>query len=427
MIAGSFSEFLEEIKNCSSEGPLPELGYLDLSWNQLVGRLPERLSHRKLTYLDLSHNKLQGPILISLGSNELNGSLPVSFGQLSELVKLDVSLNRMTGILSEEHFSKLSKLKELWINGNSGLVLNVSSTWVPPFQVTNLSMASCNLGPSFPNWLRTQKEVFFLDLSNASISGFIPKWFWNISLNHRLSGELPSSFQNLSRLELLDLSYNQLSGKVPSWIGTAFINLVILNLRSNVFFGRLPSQLSNLSSLHVLDLAQNNLMGEIPVTLFELKAMVRHFNVAPLLSLDLSRNKLSSIPSSMVSLTFLSYLNLSNNNFSGKIPFIGQMSTFSESAFVGNPNLCGAPLVTKCQDEDLDKKCSAIEDKNDGGYIDQWFYLSVGLGFAMGILIPYFVLATRKSWCEAYFDFVDKIVKWLLRGRATCAKDHLRR
>ena len=103
------------------------------------------------------------------------------------------------------------------------------------------------------------------------------------------------------------------------------------------------------------------------------------------------------------------------------------MTTFNESAFVGNPNLCGAPLVTKCQDEDLDKKCSVIENKNDGGYIDQWFYLSVGLGFAMGILVPYFVLAIRKSWSETYFDFVDKIVKWLLRGRATYAKDHLRR
>ncbi|KAJ9693307.1 hypothetical protein PVL29_012175 [Vitis rotundifolia] len=723
-LTGSFPEFLKEIKNCSSEGPLPELRYLDLFGNQLVGKLPERLSQlEKLTHLVLSDNKLQGPIPASfgtfknlnvmwLGFNELNGSLPVSFGQLSELVVLAVDYSRLTGILSEEHFSKLSKLKMLWIGENSGLVWNVSSTWVPSFQITDLSMGSCNLGPSFPTWLRSQKELSFLDLSNASISGSIPKWFWNISLNlqylilgdnqlqgtiptsignfcnleyldlgsntltgilseehfsklsklktlrmdrnsglvlnvsstwvppfqitklrmascnlgpsfptwlrsqkevsqldlsnasisgsipkwfwnisfnlqylslsdnqitgtipnsighitslrvvdfsrnnltgsipstinncfrlivldlgnnnlsgkipkslgqlqwleslhlnhNKLSRELPSSFQNLSRLELLDLSYNQLSGKVPSWIGTAFINLVILNLRSNVFFGRLPSQLSNLSSLHVLDLAQNNLMGEIPATLVKLKAMVpeSNKNIYPLydnvinsgyeerlvvimkgqsleytrtlslvvgidlsdnnlsgefpqeitklfglvalnlsgnhitgqipesismlhqlLSLDLSSNKLSdSIPSSMVSLTFLSYLNLSNNNFSGKIPFIGQMTTFSESAFVGNPNLCGAPLVTKCQDEDLDKKYSVIEDKNDGGYIDQWFYLSVGLGFAMGILVPYFVLATRKSWCEAYFDFVDKIVKWLLRGRATYAKGHLRR
>ncbi|XP_059595584.1 receptor-like protein EIX2 [Vitis vinifera] len=335
----------------------------------------------------------------------------------------------------------------------------------------------------------------------------------SLHLNHnKLSGEFPSSWQNLTGLDVLDLSYNRLSGQVPTWIGVAFVNLVILNLRSNMFSGRLPSRLSNLSSLHVLDLAQNNLMGEIPITLVELKAMAQEqmniyqlsvnanssytsslyeerlvviakaqsleytrtlslvvgidlsdnnlsgefpqeitklfglvfLNLSrnhitgqipesismlrQLSSLDLSSNKLSdTIPSSMASLSFLNYLNLPNNNFYGEIPFIGQMTTFPELAFVGNPNLCGALLATKCQDEDPNKRQSVVSDKNDGGYVDKWFYLSVGLGFAMGILVPFFVLATRKSWCEAYFDFVDEIVRWLLRGRATYAKNHPRR
>ena len=69
----------------------------------------------KLTYLDLSNNKLQGLISASyrtfknlnemlLGLNELNGSLPISFGQLSNLVILELSGNRLTVILSKEHF-----------------------------------------------------------------------------------------------------------------------------------------------------------------------------------------------------------------------------------------------------------------------------------------------------------------------------------
>ena len=225
MIAGSFSEFLEEIKNCSSEGPLPELGYLDLSWNQLVGRLPERLSQlEKLTTLSLYSNKLQGTIPASfgtfqnleymwLGRNELNGSLPVSFGQLSELVLLEVTENHLTGILSEEHFSKLSKLKTLLMDGYSGLVLNVSSTWVPPFQISYLSMVSCNLGPSFPTWLRSQKELSWLSFSNASISGSIPKWFWNISLN----------------LQGLVLYGNQLQGQLPNSLKFSFGNHVYID------------------------------------------------------------------------------------------------------------------------------------------------------------------------------------------------------
>ncbi|KAL6334050.1 hypothetical protein AAG906_001804 [Vitis piasezkii] len=608
-----------------SFGQLSELVVLDVSWNRLTGILSEEHFSKlsKLKVLRMGANS--GALLLYLTNASISGSIPKWFWNISfNLQDLSLSDNQLQGILSEEHFSKLSKLKTLWMDGNSGLVLNVSSTWVPPFQIIYLSMASCNLGSSFPTWLRSQKMVSQLDLSNASISGSIPKWFWNIffklqylnlahnqlqgqlpnslkfpygdgayidfsynlfeepipfsikelyllDLSHnkfsgpiplsrgesmldlhflflsenqitgtipdsigritslqvidfsrnnligsipstinncsslivldlgnnnlsgmipkslgqlqwleslhlndnKLSGELPSSFQNLSRLELLDLSYNQLSGKVPSWIGTAFINLVILNLRSNlkamvpeynkniyplnhnvsnsryeerlvvIMKGQSLEYTRTLSLVVGIDLSDNNLSGEFPQEITKLFGLVvlnlsgNHITgqipesismLHQLLSLDLSRNKLSgSIPSSMVSLTFLSYLNLSNNNFSGKIPFIGQMTTFDESAFVGNPNLCGAPLVTKCQDEDLDKKYSAIEDKNDGGYIDQWFYLSVGLGFAMGILVPYFVLATRKSWCETYFDFVDKIVKWLLRGKATYAKDHLRR
>ena len=82
----------------------------------IVGTIPECLSQlEKLTYLDLSNNKLQGLISASyrtfknlnemlLGLNELNGSLPISFGQLSNLVILELSGNRLTVILSKEHF-----------------------------------------------------------------------------------------------------------------------------------------------------------------------------------------------------------------------------------------------------------------------------------------------------------------------------------
>ena len=126
-LTGTFPEFVKDIKNCSSEDPLPELSYLDLSEKQLVGGLPKRLNQmEKLMHLDLYNNKLQGPILASfgtfknlnemwLGLNELNGSLPISFGQLFEFVLLDVFGNHLTKILSKEHFSKLGKLKILWM------------------------------------------------------------------------------------------------------------------------------------------------------------------------------------------------------------------------------------------------------------------------------------------------------------------------
>ncbi|KAL7170040.1 hypothetical protein ACSBR2_034982 [Camellia fascicularis] len=610
-LTGSLPEFLEWIENCGTKSPLPNLMHLELSNNKLVGKLPEWLGQlENLVGLGLSNNLLEGPILASLGTlqnltdmglegNKLNGTLPVSFGQLSELHTLDISYNQLTGIISETHFAKLSKLKILTLASNS-FILNASSNWVPPFKVFNLDMGSCQLGPSFLAWLKSQNELQFLNLPNTSISGSIPSWFWDISSNlsllnvsfnrlegqlpnqfsvtafvdidlssnlfegpiplptvqielldlsnnhfsgsiphnisnvmpdliflsfsgsfpssiwnctylkvldlgnnnlsgvisgtlgelkqlqslhlsnNKLTGEIPSSFQNLSSLETLDLGNNKLSGHIPPWFGNGFPNLRLISLRSNAFSGGLPSGLSNLSSLQVLDLAENNLTAQFPASLGDLKAMVGEQKVTEYLfygkyrgwyyeeslamntkgkfqkytktlslvisidlssnnlygefpveitkltglvvlnlsrnqisgqipegisslrqlgSLDLSSNRLSgAIPPSMSLLSCLGYLNLSNNDLTGMIPYTGQMSTFGESCFDGNPGLCGAPLAVKCSNSDS------------------------------GLLVPCLVLASRKPWSDAYLSFVDKIVyrlPWVRnRGAMRHRKQH---
>ena len=155
--------------------------------NNLQGRIPASLG------------TLQHLTEMWLGTNRLKGTLLESFGQLSELVYLDVSFNNLIGILSEENFSKLSKLKYLLLSYNF-FTLNVSSHCVPPFQIHFLEMGSCHLGPSFPPWLKSQKEVEYLVLSNASISSSIPNWFWNISSN----------------MGWVNLSLNHLEGQLPS-------------------------------------------------------------------------------------------------------------------------------------------------------------------------------------------------------------------
>ena len=128
--------------------------------------------------------------------------------------------------------------------------------------------------------------------------------------------------------------------------------------------------------------------------------------------MDLSNNRLSGVlPWTMFSLKFLGYLNLSNNNFSGMIPFTGQMTTFDGAVFQGNPGVCGAPLVIRCvQDNSGRQNNDDVKDEDDNGFFDEWLYLSVGLGFAVGILGPLFALMLKRSWSEAYFNFVDEIV-----------------
>lgn len=64
----------------------------------------------------------------------------------------------------------------------------------------------------------------------------------------------------------------------------------------------------------------------------------------------------------------------------------------------------------KCQDDESDKGGNVVEDDNEDEFIDKWFYFSLGLGFAAGIIVPMFIFSIKKPCSDAYFKFVDKIV-----------------
>ena len=170
---GSIPDIINGTETCNSKSLLPNLRMLDLFQNQLMGKLPNWLGELKnLRKLSLSYNKLEGPIPTSLSL--LEG-------------------NELSGTLFKQHFLKLSNLKSLNLDN---FRLNVSSNWVPPFKLRYLYMYSCHVGPAFPTWLQSQKNLQYLYLSNASISSSIPNWFWNTFVN----------------LQSLDLSSNQLQG-----------------------------------------------------------------------------------------------------------------------------------------------------------------------------------------------------------------------
>ncbi|XP_006481843.3 receptor-like protein EIX2 [Citrus sinensis] len=319
-------------------GQFKSLNRLRLGNNSLSGPLPSALGELTyLTDLDLSRNRLNGSIPLSLGqnlnleyldlsNNLLNGSIPLSLGKFSHLEYLDLSNNRMSGTLSENHFVNLTKLTSFSTSGNS-LILQVNPNWVPPFQLDELLLRSCHLGPHFPSWLHSQKHLSDLDISNTRISDTIPRWFWNsisqykfLNLSsNQIYGEIPNlDFDNRPSPLLppssgiLDFSNNGFSGSIFHLICNGLKSISYLQLSKNYFSGDIPDCWMNWPGLGMLNLGNNNLTGSLPASIGTLSF---------LWSLNLRNNRLSGvIPASFQNCSGLVYLDMDENEFVGNIP-----------------------------------------------------------------------------------------------------------
>ncbi|KAI5593614.1 hypothetical protein BDE02_03G025300 [Populus trichocarpa] len=112
-------------------------------------------------------------------------------------------------------------------------------------------------------------ELLYLDLSENNLSGYIPSCFSPPSIIHvhlsknRLSGPLTYGFYNSSSLVSMDLRDNSFTGSIPNWIGN-LSSLSVLLLRANHFDGKLPVQLCLLEQLSILDVSQNQFSGPLP-------------------------------------------------------------------------------------------------------------------------------------------------------------------
>ncbi|KAH0724605.1 hypothetical protein KY284_000470 [Solanum tuberosum] len=325
---------------------LSSITIIDLSGNMLSGKLPNVIGKLgKLEQLDLSGNQFEGDISELFN---VRRALPESVGQLSMLQHFSIFNNRLEGVVTESHFSKLTHLQSFYASRNN-LTLKVSRNWTPPFQVTDIKIGSWNIGPLFPMWLRTQKQIAHVDISDGGIQGEVPTWFWNLS----------------SQIQFLNLSHNQFVGKVPiistpSWtdghggpwtmclgsnnfsgplplISTIVTELdlsnnsfskglsnflceakngsyklEILNLEGNDLSEEIPDCWMNWPELKVLILRDNNLIGSLPRSMEVL---------SNLLSLDLRRNKIKGpFPSSLENCTKLNKIDLAENEFIGKLP-----------------------------------------------------------------------------------------------------------
>ncbi|XP_010038549.2 receptor-like protein 6 [Eucalyptus grandis] len=313
---------------------LPKLQYLGVADNgALTGRFPEFNMSSPLEELRLLGTIFSGELPASIGNLRslqllnlksqtcnLTGSLPASMGKLPLLRYLDISGCKISGSIPTS-FANFSNLEYLDVAMN-------------PFTAQSISSFS---------WVWKNKKLATLSLGMINLYGEIPPSIGNLSqlvdlsfLGNQLNGTIPSQLSNLTQLTSLSLRTNHLWGSIPCWL-VNMTQLVVLDLARNKFHGEIPSSISQLQNLQMLRLFENNFSGIVELDNFlklkQLQVLQLSYNrlscrtssanviLPQLLALGLASCNLSEFPAFLQNQEYMDWLDLSNNNIKGEVPF----------------------------------------------------------------------------------------------------------
>lgn len=226
----------EQLDECSwlgvtcNETVVKELAWSGLQWQ---GTIPRDIALLKnLTKLDL-------------GENNVEGSIPNQLYYMTDLERVYLHQNSLTGPLSREGLSNLSSLVWLLLGENK-------------------------LTGSIPALDHGNHPLRFFNLYNNKFSGTLPRldlrqlYLLDFGRN-KLTGQIPQSWYNSNNLRYLKhlyLDYNKLTGSLPNLflrIGTWRTKQIVLN--DNRFTGVFPTGFEASSSLEALEIQNNRFTG----------------------------------------------------------------------------------------------------------------------------------------------------------------------
>jgi Leucine-rich repeat (LRR) protein len=410
-------------------GQLKRLEELYLGSNNMSGELPSTLSNcTNLIIIDLMINNISGDLgrvnfstlhslkHLDLMRNNFSGMVPESIYSCSNLIALRLSFNHLHGEISPRignlHLSYLSLARNPFTN-----IMKAFHVFKSFRNITTLILAQNFMNEAMPQdeTIYSFQNLQYINMADSSLTGNLPVWLSklrNLKIlrlsNNRLSGPMPGWINCLNSLFYLDLSNNSFTGKIPitlmeisvltsdktsAYLDPGHLELPVfrgnlsrqyhvlkafpkfLNLSTNNFTGVIPPEIGQLKVLSQVDFSCNRLYGDIPPSIC---------NLTKLEVLDLSDNYLTGeIPATLGNLHFLSAFNISNNDLERPVPTGGQLSTFPESSFDGNPKLCGAMLIHHCSSVGADPVCVISTKQHSNKII---IFIAYGLFFGVGVL-----------------------------------------
>ncbi|KAB2068698.1 hypothetical protein ES319_A08G049500v1 [Gossypium barbadense] len=359
---------LSEYLNVSLFLPFEELKSLNLSENNIADLVDNQVLNNltKLKQLDLSGNKIESlqsshdgerPLNLTnleelyLDSNSFPNSLLSQLSGFSNLKSLSIYGNQLKGSINIKVLNNLTRLKTLDLSDNKIESLQSLHNGERPINLTNLEELYLDSN-SFTNSLLAQ------------LSGFSNLKSLNIR-NNQLKGSINIKDLNaLSNLEELDMSNNKVKEFVPTKNKDIYLEKLKVATLNNVFINgtvslmQLLETFSSVNTLYLIDnhfndtistqdqlhvsskieelvlngsYINNNILQGIGV-LASLKILsLRGCGLSGTLStqgwcdlwklevLDLSENALKgTLPPCLANLSSLDYLDISDNQFTGK-------------------------------------------------------------------------------------------------------------
>ncbi|XVE72006.1 hypothetical protein DITRI_Ditri11bG0003900 [Diplodiscus trichospermus] len=263
-----------------SLSPPESLGWSDpdpCKWNHVVCS-----EDKRITRIQIGHQNLQGTLpsdlqnltelkRLELQWNNISGPLP-SLNGLSSLQVVMLGNNRFTSFPTD-FFSGLSSLQSVEIDNNPFSAWEIPQSLKNASALQNFSANSANITGKIPDVFGPDEfpGLTILHLAFNSLEGELPSsfsgspiqslWVNGQESNGKLTGSI-AVIQNMTSLKEVWLHSNSFSGPLPDFSGLK--DLQSLSLRDNSFTGPVPVSLMKLDSLETVNLTNNLLQGPMP-------------------------------------------------------------------------------------------------------------------------------------------------------------------